>query len=316
MAGKQVRLFLVDGTAGGLMTAEIMNWTGHLLMGKRAELSRIKRRPEARRTGVYILLGEHPKTGGKLAYIGQSDDVAKRLANHDAKKDFWTDVAIITSKDTNLTSAHVRFIESQLIQLAQTIGRIPLENGNSPSGGADLPEADESDMNYFIEQVKIVLPVLGVDIFRGRTTQGPRTSESALRPIEVVPDSPVFHLDRPKLGVQAKAQVIDGEFTMLRGSRIRSTMRQQREKLSPSTQSAFDLRQATLKQLNEDGSLSPAGELGELTRDVVFTSPSAAGATALGQASLNGRTDWTSSDGKTFDHWENPPDSDPLSTVR
>ena len=31
MNGKQVRLFLVDGTVGGLMTAEILNWTGHML---------------------------------------------------------------------------------------------------------------------------------------------------------------------------------------------------------------------------------------------------------------------------------------------
>ena len=31
MSGKQVRLFLVDGKPGGLMTAEIGNWTGHVL---------------------------------------------------------------------------------------------------------------------------------------------------------------------------------------------------------------------------------------------------------------------------------------------
>jgi hypothetical protein len=27
-----VRLFLVDGTSGGLVTAEIMKWTGHILI--------------------------------------------------------------------------------------------------------------------------------------------------------------------------------------------------------------------------------------------------------------------------------------------
>ncbi|CAO5157207.1 hypothetical protein FAIPA1_10131 [Frankia sp. AiPs1] len=45
MAGKQVRLFLVDGTPGGLMTAEIMNWTGHVLKGKRERLGDIRARP-------------------------------------------------------------------------------------------------------------------------------------------------------------------------------------------------------------------------------------------------------------------------------
>lgn len=316
MAGKQVRLFLVDGTAGGLITAEIMNWTGHLLKGKREQLSRIREREEARRTGVYFLLGEHPQTGGQLAYIGQSDDVAKRLVHHDAKKEFWNDVVVVTSKDTNLTSAHVRFIESRLVDLAQSIGRIPLENGNTPSGGADLPEADESDMNYFIEQIRIVLPVLGVDIFRGRTTK-PQNAHIALQEAEAAevdaaeeppPHSPIFHLRRGKrIGVQARAQIIDGEFTMLQGSRIRSEMRQTRGKLSASSQSAFDLRQATLKQMREDEILVANGELGELTRDVVFTSPSAAGAVALGQASLNGRVEWTTDDGRTFHQWQNPP---------
>lgn len=27
--GRGIRLFLVDGTPNGLLTAEIMNWTGH-----------------------------------------------------------------------------------------------------------------------------------------------------------------------------------------------------------------------------------------------------------------------------------------------
>lgn len=84
MTGKQVRLFLVDGTPGGLMTAEIMNWTGHLLKGTRDKLGEIRSRPEAQRTGVYILLGEDESSGGRLAYIGQSDDVSKRLHQHDA----------------------------------------------------------------------------------------------------------------------------------------------------------------------------------------------------------------------------------------
>ncbi|UWX83682.1 hypothetical protein [Arthrobacter sp. zg-Y1110] len=37
--GKSVRLFLVDGTPGGLVTAEIMNWTGHVLVPAAASLN-------------------------------------------------------------------------------------------------------------------------------------------------------------------------------------------------------------------------------------------------------------------------------------
>ena len=54
--GKQIRLFLIDGTFSGLVTAEIMNWTGHVFKGSRSELGRIYQREEAQRTGVISCL--------------------------------------------------------------------------------------------------------------------------------------------------------------------------------------------------------------------------------------------------------------------
>ena len=59
-SGRQVRLFLVDGTPSGLMTAEVMNWTGKALAGPRARLGELIRREEASRTGVYVLMGPDP----------------------------------------------------------------------------------------------------------------------------------------------------------------------------------------------------------------------------------------------------------------
>lgn len=38
--GRSIRLFLVDGVATGLITAEIMNWTGHVIIGLRGKLAR------------------------------------------------------------------------------------------------------------------------------------------------------------------------------------------------------------------------------------------------------------------------------------
>lgn len=84
------------------MTAEILNWTGHVLRGKRKDLGQIKSREEAQRTGVYILFGLDDE-GDLTAYVGEGDNVVARLTQHDAKKDFWEDVVIITSKDMNLT---------------------------------------------------------------------------------------------------------------------------------------------------------------------------------------------------------------------
>ena len=52
--GRSLRLFLVDGTPNGLLTAEIMNWTGHVLTGPRSKLAELVQRPECARTGVYF----------------------------------------------------------------------------------------------------------------------------------------------------------------------------------------------------------------------------------------------------------------------
>lgn len=74
MGGKQVKLFLVEGTPGGLTTAEITNWTGHLVTGPRSRLADLLVREEAKRTGVYILLGDDPEAlGGLRCYIGEAD---------------------------------------------------------------------------------------------------------------------------------------------------------------------------------------------------------------------------------------------------
>ncbi len=55
--GRTVRLFLVDGEPTGLMTAEIINWTGHVLIASRESLGDVLLRDESRRTGIYFLVG-------------------------------------------------------------------------------------------------------------------------------------------------------------------------------------------------------------------------------------------------------------------
>src|SRR5699024_6569317 len=216
-AGKSVRLFLADGTPGGLLTAEIMNWTGHVVAAPRSDIATLLKRPEATRTGIYILLGDDPNSlGGQLAYIGEGDDVSKRLYQHARSedqngKDFWDRAIVLTSKDTNLTKAHARYLESRFITLAQQASRARLTNGTTPPPIV-LPEADVSDMEYFIEQSKIVLPVLGVNIFRSPKAM---TIASNTEVVDPRTDSPLFEMSLKKSGITATAQEVDGEFTVL-----------------------------------------------------------------------------------------------------
>lgn len=291
MSGKQVKLFLVDGTPGGLTTAEITNWTGHVLAGPRSDLASLLARPETQRTGAYLLLGEDADAVGNLrCYIGETDEIAGRLAGHERSKQFWDRVVVITSKDANLTKAHGRYLESRLIGLAHEAGRVTLENSTAP-GAPPLPEADVSDMDYFVSQLQIVLPVLGVNAFRVRPT-------SALVTPAVV--SPTFRLTL-RSGIDARAQQVDGEFTVLKGSTVAGSVRTS-SGYSKSTARSYAAYRALHDKLVADGSIEIIDGMGRLTRDIVFSSPSTAGAIAAGR-SCNGREEWVSPEG-SFGQWE------------
>jgi Domain of unknown function (DUF4357) len=293
MTGKHIELFLVDGTPGGLTTAEILNWTGQVLSAPRSEVSRLTGRPELSGTCVYLLLGPDDQ-GTTHCYIGETDDFKGRMRQHDANKDFWRRVIVVTSKDANLTKAHGRYLEARLIGLAHRAGRVVLDNGTAPPLPA-LPEAHTSDMDYFVGQLQIVLPVLGVDAIR--------VTEIAAVPARSQGDlvSPIFGLVQPKLGVHARAQQIDGEFTMLTGSTV--VAQWQGVGKAQSTIRSYDSYRAQHQKLVTDGSIVVQDGVGTLTKDVVFPSPSTAGAIALGR-SCNGRISWIADDGTTFGDWE------------
>lgn len=135
--GRSIRLFLVNGSPKGLMTAEIVNWTGHVLTGPRNKLAELVQRPESKRTGIYFLVSSDPDGGAlTLVYIGESDVVSTRLKRHNRMqesggRDFWEHVWLMTSKDQNLTKAHAKYLESRLSRNVSNSGLCKLVNGTA-----------------------------------------------------------------------------------------------------------------------------------------------------------------------------------------
>lgn len=132
--GKTLRIYLVDGAPAGMLTAEIMNWTGKVIVFARSQLGDAAKRDEVHRTGVYFLGGTDPENPLRdWVYVGEADDVLKRLAIHsrDERRDFWERTVVVVSKDENLTKAHVRYLESRLIHLAR--------GGSGTCGERDIP---------------------------------------------------------------------------------------------------------------------------------------------------------------------------------
>lgn len=283
LLGRSVRLFLADGTASGLITAEIMNWTGHVLTGSRNGLPAFLQRSELDRTGIYFLTGPDPEDPDTLwVYIGESDNVRKRLIQHskDTNKDFWERTCVVTSKDQNITKAHARYLEARLIAIANAAGTANVVNGTAPPPVV-LPEADSSDMEFFIDQLRLILPVLGFDFLR-QFKSVPKVARETTSPFDEAVSSPIFRLTSKKHGVDAQAREIDGQFVVLEGSTAVAEW-------SSKVQHSYAKRHT---QLMKSGKLTKgSGCLLHFVEDVAFQSPSAASAVILGRPD-NGRTSW------------------------
>jgi len=106
--GKKITIFLMDGEASGRLTAEISNWTGKIVKIPRTLVKETSSREELQTVGVYLLLGNDPDEPGRpLVYIGEAETVSERLTQQ-WKKEFWTEVLCVISKDDGLNKAHVK----------------------------------------------------------------------------------------------------------------------------------------------------------------------------------------------------------------
>jgi len=187
----------------------------------------------------------------------------------------------------------VKYLESLLIQQAQALGRCTLTNGTNHEY-INLPEADQADMAFFLEQIRMVLPVLGFDFLRdaSRPRSGDTLTDS---PSESASDtSPTFRMQIPKYGITARGQEVDGEFFVLKDSNARG------EWAAPGHN-----YERLYQQLCEEGVLVEDGSgLRRFARDYAFSSPSAAAAMVVGRAA-NGRTDWkVEGSGQTYGEWQ------------
>lgn len=219
MAGQSLELFFVDGKPDGMLTAEIFNWTGHVLVAPRTQLPEMLRRKEAAYTGVYVLLGEDAESSLPKAYIGEADDVAARIRNHDAERDWWTSVVIITSSANSLNKAHVKYLESRLVKQVKVVATLKLENKNSPPRPT-LSESATANMEQFLEHLHVILPALRVDGFLNRKRQVGLKRLSSELPYPATP-AVKFEIRLENGEVHGYGTLKDGEFIVLPGSRGR-----------------------------------------------------------------------------------------------
>ena len=287
--GRSLELFFINGKPDGMLTAEVFNWTGHVLMAPRTQISEALKRNEARYTGVYLLFGE--RDGDPLAYVGEAEDVSYRIRSHDSKKDWWNTAVLVTSAANNLNKAHVKYLESRLIEEARGVGKVALENGNTPTRPG-LSEAAQANMEAFLDYILMVLPALRIDCFLKNT----RPSSQASSRTAAAAEAPVFELRTPKHGIRATAKLENGEFVVQAGSVARRAWEGR-----GSENSAYGQLYVELVKM---GILAEQGIHRVFRENYAFKSPSAAAAVVNGRPA-NGTIEWkVQGQTRTYKQWE------------
>ncbi|MGJ8612193.1 MAG: GIY-YIG nuclease family protein [Octadecabacter sp.] len=281
---RSLQLFFIDGRPDGMLTAEVFNWTGHVLRLPRTQLKDGLGRPEARFTGVYVLLGE--QDGTPLAYVGEAEDMRERLRQHAGSKDWWDTAILITTSANNLHKAHVRYLESRLVTIARDVNFMALENGNQPAASS-LSEADTANMESFLETLMMVLPAIRVDNFLSK-----KRAPELQKPVKQAMSELAFEIKSRDGRLNATALLIEGELVVQKGSKVSPEWGRDR-----SEKTHYWKFHDTLVA---DGIIVN----GVFTSDYAFTSPSGAASVVAGR-SASGRREWkVVGTGQTYADWE------------
>ncbi|MFT5423376.1 MAG: hypothetical protein ACI89L_001153 [Phycisphaerales bacterium] len=200
--GFSLKTFYSKGAGEGLQLVEHTQWIGKAVAIARHELDKHEDRPEFGQTGVYVLHGKNPQTGCERMMVGrvsQLDKVDVRIES----MDFWNRIILFTADGPRLHEVHAEFIEARLIQQAGSGRFAELENAEAATV-PPLPEADQADAEYFVEQAVNALTALGVRAFE--TAPGKRRS------------SEIVHV--AKHGAKASGFEVAGRFVVQSGSSL------------------------------------------------------------------------------------------------
>lgn len=268
--GKAIELFLVNGTAESLITAELSNWNGKAIKIPRTEITACDR-DDIKGVGVYFLICQEDD-GTDSVYIGEAENVLDRLTQHlrdfqsGKEKYYWNTAVVFVGRDLN--KALIRYLENRFVEIAKECGRYTVLTKNTYKNTV-LKEAQVASMEEFIDNVKILINTLGYKV---------------LVPVPKATDDTIYLFCKGS-GASAKGFVSAGGFTVLEGSTVS-------DHIVPSLETRgktyYNLRNALVKE----GIIADRA----FTRDYEFNAPSAASAVVLGHTS-NGNVDWKTADG-------------------
>ena len=280
--GKSIELFLVNGTADSIVTAELSNWNGKAIKIPRIEVAACKRE-DITQAGVYFLFCKEDDDSNSF-YIGEAENVKERLMQHlrdynsEKEKYYWSTAIIFIGRDLN--KALIRYLENRFVEIARELKRYLVLTKNTYRNTV-MKESQIAAMEEFIENVKVLLGALGFKVLepldKPDKSKNDRSDNEQNKELNL-------HLERTIKDVgkiEADGIRTSEGFVVLQGSHV-----------SPIDD---DTISTSLKEQRKKANI----ESGILKEDILFSSPSYAAMFVIGK-SANGLTSWKTSDGRSL----------------
>lgn len=285
--GKSIELFLVNGSADSLITAELSNWNGKAIKIPRIEVTSCNR-DDITQAGVYFLFCKEDD-GSDSVYIGEAENVKERLVQHlrdyqsEKEKYYWTTAAIFIGRDLN--KALIRYLENRFVEIARACKRYTVLTKNTYKNTV-MKESQIAVMEEFVDNVKTLISALGYKVLEPLNKPVVVSNEGS---DNAETEDLSLHLERTIKGVgkvEADGVRTSEGFVVLQGSHI--------------AVEDDDTIPAVLKEQRRKVSVVD----GVLQEDVLFSSPSYAAMFVIGK-SANGLTSWKDENGRSLKDIEN-----------
>jgi hypothetical protein len=238
----------------------------------KTRLADLLREPEIRHPSIYFLTGPDSQAAfGLEGYVGESDELERRLRSHLRGKSFWNRAYVATTRDGAFTKAHLKYLESRLIQQAKKSPLLSRLVNNTEPEYTHLPKHEQASADDYLGFLQLIFPAIGCPLysfpdFASSQAPAPRLPEGT-PPVQG--DS--FELTKGN----ARALAYFKDEQLWEGSSLREGYRKTRRDLIDKGFLARDERKGLLVFL----------------RDTPFNSPSDAAA-VVGTVSLNGKKEW------------------------
>ena len=245
---------------------------------------------------VYLLIGSDEEKGD-LIYVGETEEAAIRLLNHDKKKEFWDYAYFFFSNTHNLNKADVKFLEAKIYQAIKEAGRYKLENVSIPkeSHVHDIRQSELMDMFKTIEFILggafNLFPFKKVDLQLevNETKEKINHLKQQLDELE----KETFYMTQK--GADAKGYLLgEGKkFVVLKGSKTAS--------IEKAANSFKEISAATnLERLKKQGVLQEIDGYYQFNETHIFNSPSGA-SDLIYLGATNGWKEWKNKEGESLE---------------